>query len=64
MVDANEIIQKFKTQGLTTQSLEELQANYTKKIDELKREKEQLRQRLEENKYVKNVEGKERRRLD
>jgi hypothetical protein len=37
VVDANEIIQKFKTQGLTTQSLEELQQNYTRKIDDLKR---------------------------
>jgi len=32
VIDANEIIQKFKTQGLTTHSLEELQANYSNRI--------------------------------
>lgn len=64
VIDANEIIQKFKTQGLTTQSLEELQGNYGRKIEELKGEKEGLRRELEERKYVRQREGRERRRLD
>ena len=36
VIDANEIIQKFKTQGLTTSSLQELQSNYSRRIEELK----------------------------
>ena len=32
VIDANEIIQKFKTQGLTTDSLQELQNQYSTKI--------------------------------
>ena len=31
-MDANEIIQKFKTQGLTTNSLEDLQRSYKARI--------------------------------
>ncbi len=43
VIDANEIIQKFKTQGLTTSSLEELKESYKRKIDELKNEKDRMR---------------------
>ena len=64
MVDANEIIQKFKTQGLTTRSLEEMQQNYASKIEGLKEEKENLRRQLENSKFVREEEGPERRRLD
>jgi hypothetical protein len=39
VIDANEIIQKFKTQGLTTDSLQELQNQYSFKIESLKQEK-------------------------
>ena len=46
VIDANEIIQKFKTQGLTTNSLEELQASYSRRIEELKQGKEELRKKL------------------
>ena len=64
VVDANEIIQKFKTQGLTTQSLEEMQQNYATKIEGLKDEKESMRKQLENSKFVREEEGPERRRLD
>lgn len=46
MIDANEIIQKFKTQGLTTNSLEELRESYKRKIETLKEEKERLKKEL------------------
>jgi hypothetical protein len=46
VIDANEIIQKFKTQGLTTDSLQELQNQYSSKIERLKAEKEEIRRRL------------------
>ena len=64
VIDANEIIQKFKTQGLTTSSLEELQNTYKKRIDDLKQEKEQLKSELEEQKFMKDNGNPERRRLD
>jgi hypothetical protein len=38
--DANEIIYKFKTQGMTSKSLEELRDRYRVKIESLRMEKE------------------------
>ena len=64
MIDANEIIQKFKTQGLTTSSLEELKDSYKKRIEELKQEKDRLRGELEEQKFMKDSGKPQRRRLD
>lgn len=39
MSDANEIIQKFKTQGTTTKSLEELRERYKTIIENLRTQK-------------------------
>lgn len=64
VIDANEIIQKFKTQGLTTDSLQELQNQYSSKIEGLKAEKEELRRRLEVRRFANEGQGNERRRLD
>lgn len=52
--DANEIIQKFKTQTLTTNSLEDLQATYAAKIEGLKTLKEELKFKLSKVKFSEN----------
>lgn len=52
VIDANEIIQKFKTQGLTTNSLQELKESYKKKIENLRDEKQNLKKQLEDEKFV------------
>lgn len=57
VIDANEIIQKFKTQGLTTSSLEELKEGYKRKIESLKEEKERLRRELEGQKFMNESQG-------
>lgn len=64
VIDANEIIQKFKTQGLTTSSLEDLQASYSRRIEELKSAREDLKRRLEQQRFVRDRDLPERRRLD
>lgn len=64
VIDANEIIQKFKTQGLTTDSLQELQNQYSAKIEHLKLDKEHLRRKIEEGKFSTENQGQGRRRLD
>ena len=51
VIDANEIIQKFKTQGLTTDSLQELQSQYSNKIEQLKAQKEELKKKLQSHKF-------------
>jgi K+/H+ antiporter YhaU regulatory subunit KhtT len=64
VIDANEIIQKFKTQGLTTDSLQELQNQYASKIEGLKFQKDELRRHLESRRFASESGGPERRRLD
>lgn len=64
VIDANEIIQKFKTQGLTTSSLEELRESYRMRIDQLQSEKAALKRELEETRLVKEKSGDNRRRVD
>lgn len=49
--DANEIIHKFKTQGMTSKSLEELRDKYRQKIEDLRSEKEAAKEQLNRIKY-------------
>lgn len=51
MSDANEIIHKFKTQGMTSKSLEELRDKYRMKIEELRNERELAKEQLNRIKY-------------
>ena len=51
MLDSNEIIQKFKTQGLTTQEFERQKEEYRDKIEKLKEEYAQLKNKLDELKF-------------
>ena len=51
VLDANEIIQKFKTQGITTSEFERQRAEYQHKIEHLRVEHEQLKHKLDSLKF-------------
>jgi hypothetical protein len=62
--DPNEIIQKFKAQGLTSSALETLQSANSIRILELKALKQQHRAKLDAARFVEEKERVERNRFD